>query len=141
MPVCFFLFLFFSLPPPASVCLATVPLALSGCRKSHSPFPGTYFEPQLQLNLCGGHLVENGTFPRVFMARIEHYCIISCNTLYHARIGGALTIHVSSPDVPLASTARSTSTFRATVLLKVQNAAVTLAPSFHPSQFHKYRSG
>lgn len=40
--VCFFFF-----PPPVSVYLVTLPLALSGCCRSHSPFPGTYSETRL----------------------------------------------------------------------------------------------
>lgn len=61
--VCFFFsFCFFFLPPPVNVYLVTLPLAISGCRKSHSLFSWYLFETRLELNLSGWHLVEMAHF-------------------------------------------------------------------------------
>lgn len=83
-------------------------------------------------------LSSNGTFPHVFMARIEHYYIISCNAVYPALIRG-IKHSCWFPQHAFGFKTCSTSAFCA-----AGPPLTTLpAPSptnFLPSQFHKYGS-
>lgn len=72
------------------------------------------------------------------MARIKHYYIISYNAVYHALIG---SIKDSCSFLRLAFGFKKRARRRPLALPVCSNfnrAAVTVAPNFHLSQFHKY---